>query len=92
MAAPSDIDGENAEDVGGQVQEAPIKVVQESWVKEFNQDSRYRWLLCQQYLHVNHCFSKEKSRRGKHPRGKMKLIFLSKRLSSYLTKINPFRL
>ena len=33
MAAPSDIDGENAEDVDGQVQEAP-PVVQESWVKE----------------------------------------------------------
>ena len=32
MAAPSDIDGENAEDVDGQVQEAP-PVVQESWVK-----------------------------------------------------------
>lgn len=33
MAAPSDIDGENAEDIDGQVQEAP-PVVQESWVKE----------------------------------------------------------
>ena len=33
MAAPSDMDGENAEDVDGQVQEAP-PVVQESWVKE----------------------------------------------------------
>ena len=33
MAAPSDIDGENAEDIDGQVQETP-PVVQESWVKE----------------------------------------------------------
>ena len=33
MAAPSDIEGENAEDIDGQVKEAP-PVVQESWVKE----------------------------------------------------------
>ena len=33
MAAPSDIEGENAEDIDGQVKEAPL-VVQESWVKE----------------------------------------------------------
>ena len=33
MAAPSDIDGENGEDIDGQVQETP-PVVQESWVKE----------------------------------------------------------
>ena len=74
-AAPSDIDGENAEDVDGQVQEAP-PVVQESWVKELTKiqgiDGYYVGNTSMQPL-----LSKEKSRRCEHP-GVNETYFLSK--------------
>ena len=60
MAAPSDIDGENAEDVDGQVQEAP-PVVQESWVKELTKIQGIDGYYVRQYLQCNYCFSKEKA-------------------------------
>ncbi len=82
MAAPSDIDGENAEDVDGQVQEAP-PVVQESWVKELTKIPGIDGYYVGNTSNATIAFQKKKAE-GVNIQGVNETYFSVKRLSFYL--------
>ena len=91
MAAPSDIDEVNAEDVDGQVQEAP-PVVQESWVKELTKIQGIDGYYVGNTSNATIAFQKKKADGDEHPRSKWDLFSVKKVELLSGRKINPFRL